>query len=89
VSRAACLYLLGAAVVVLGTFTASLAHGNTAIASELSKEVHALDDTRARIQSTRARVEARVAELRAEFVRVEIEADEEAEAGRALAEVAQ
>lgn len=68
-SRAVCLYLLGAAVVALGTFTASVAHGNNAAASQLSQEVHAQSETRARIESTRARVEAQLAQLRADHAR--------------------
>lgn len=70
-TRATCLYLLGAASVAVGVHAATIAHGNAVMGAELSADVHACDDARVRIQVVGARIDARVAELRAEFVRIE------------------
>lgn len=68
-TRAAALFVLGVAALLVGAACAFVAHHNLQLGSELSQQVHANQDVRATIAERAARVLERRAQLRAEFDR--------------------
>ena len=68
-TRAAALFVLGLAALIVGAACAFVAHHNLQLGGELSQQVHTNQDVRATIAERAARVLERRAELRAEFDR--------------------